>query len=302
MRRLFTTSARRPLAALAVATLTMLPAATVVAQSSRRATSPLWGDLAAGPHRVGYTFEKLRDRTRSAAPGDAGYPLVLSYWYPARAGSGRPMTFAGYQAIDAIDASLAGPTREQLAEADRQLKAFYERPFNFPFGAIEVDRWSRLGPTPLTAVASADPSEGTFPLVVGVGSALGNAVLAEYLASHGYVVAVVSSAADVELAPAARMEWYVRDLEFALARMRELPQVDARRVATWGFSFAGMPALLAGMRSPEVDAVVSLESALFYERFAQQLRGNPFYAEANLRVPLLHMMREIGRASCRERV
>ena len=144
MRRLFTTSARRPLAALAVATLTMLPAATVVAQSSRRATSPLWGDLAAGPHRVGYTFEKLRDRTRSAAPGDAGYPLVLSYWYPARAGSGRPMTFAGYQAIDAIDASLAGPTREQLAEADRQLKAFYERPFNFPFGAVEADRWSRL--------------------------------------------------------------------------------------------------------------------------------------------------------------
>jgi hypothetical protein len=53
-----------------------------------------------------------------------------------------------------------------------------------------------------------------------------------------------------------------------------------------------MPALLAGMRAPGVDAVVSLESAIFYQPFMQQLTGNPFYDVANLRVPFLHMMRE----------
>ena len=258
------------------------------AQGSERSASPLWGDLAGGPYHVGYRVEKLRDRTRTMA----GYPLVLRYWYPAVRTNRSPMTFAGYQATDVIDEQLADPTPARLRQADADLKAFYERPFNFPFGAVEPETWARLGPTPLTAVANAAPVAGRFPLVVGVGGAQGNAVMGEFLASHGYVVALVGSPAEVELSPVARMEWYVRDLEFALARMRELSLVDGDRVATWGFSFAGMPALLAGMRAPGIDAVVSLESAIFYQPFMQQLTGNPFYDVTSLRVPFLHMMRE----------
>jgi dienelactone hydrolase len=202
------------------------------------------------------------------------------------------MTFAGYQATDVIDEQLADPTPARLRQADADLEAFYERPFNFPFGAVAPELWARLGPTPLTAVVDATPLTGRFPLVVGVGGAQGNAVLGEFLASHGYVVALVGSPAFPDMSQVARMEWYVRDLEFALARMRELPLVDGDRVATWGFSFAGMPALLAGMRAPGIDAVVSLESAIFYQPFMQQLTGNPFYDVASLRVPFLHMMRE----------
>lgn len=67
--------------------------------------------------------------------------------------------------------------------------------------------------------------------------------------------------------------------------------IPAGPVATWGFSFAGMPALLASMRSPEVAAVVSLESAIFYPNFAQQMTGNPFYSPTAVRVPFLHMFR-----------
>lgn len=272
----------------AVAIAVIICPATVAAQSAQRSSSPLWGDLVAGPHRVGYRVEKLRDRTRTMA----GYPLVLRYWYPAVANGRAPMTFARYQATDVIDEQLADPTPERLRQADADIKAFYERPFNFPFGPVEADRWARLGPTPLTAIANAAPVRGRFPLVVGVGGAQGNAVLGEFLASHGYVVALVGSPAFPDMSQVARMEWYVRDLEFALARMRELPLVDGDRVATWGFSFAGMPALLAGMRAPGIDAVVSLESAIFYQAFMPQLVGNPFYDVGNLRVPFLHMMRE----------
>ena len=257
-------------------------------------TSPLWGDLRAGPHRPGYASRGIRDATRPLTGDDpsGGYPLVLHYWYPAApAASSTTMTFAHYHARDAVDAGLGVATPEAIASADQELKAFYERPFNFPFGAIEAELWARVGPTALAAVADAPPAPGRFPLVVGVGDASGNAVIAEYLASHGYVVALVSSPAQLDLAPAARMEWYVRDIELALATMRELPSVDAGRIATWGFSFAGMPALLAAMRSPAVDAVASFESAIFYPQYAPQLRGNPFYDAARLRVPFLHMMR-----------
>lgn len=261
-------------------------------------SSPLWGDLVPGQHRVGFRVMKLRDATRSydrAAErmADRGYPLVLSYWYPATgAGRGSAMTFRDYQRVGRIDDRLEDPTAEELAEGDRDLKGFYERPFNFPFGAIEDAVWARLGPTRLVAVSNANPASGQFPLVVGVGGAGGNQAMGEYLASHGYVVALIGSPANVELNQVARMEWYVRDLEFALARMRELPMVDPGPVATWGFSFAGMPALLASMRSPEIAAVVSLESAIFYPNFGPQMTSNPFYSPTAVRVPFLHMFRE----------
>ena len=264
--------------------------------SSSGASSPLWGDLAPGPHRVGFRVIKLRDATRSynataERMTDRGYPLVLSYWYPSRARSGSPMTFRDYQVTGRIDDRLEDPTREEIAAGDLDLKGFYERPFNFPFGAIDDATWARLGPTPLMAVANATPTSGRFPLVVGVGGAGGNQALGEYLASHGYVVALMGSPANVELNQVSRMEWYVRDLEFALAKMREQPMVDPGPVATWGFSFAGMPALLASMRSPEIAAVVSLESAIFYPNFAPQMTGNPFYSPTAVRVPFLHMFR-----------
>ena len=261
-----------------------------------QSTSPLWGELVAGPHRVGFRVMKLRDATRSYNSGaermaDRGYPLVLSYWYPAQAGAARAMTFRDYQVTGNIDDRLEDPTPEELAAGDANLKGFYERPFNFPFGAIDDTVWARLGPTRLMAVANAPPVRGRFPLVVGVGGAGGNQALGEYLASHGYVVALIGSPADVELNQVARMEWYVRDLEFALAKMREQPMVDPGPVATWGFSFAGMPALLASMRSREIAAVVSLESAIFYPNFAPQMTSNPFYSPAAVRVPFLHMFR-----------
>ena len=263
-----------------------------------QSTSPLWGDLVPGPHRVGFRVIKLRDATRYyPAPADVrladrGFPLVLFYWYPAQAGpAARPMTFRDYQVAGGINDRLENRPAAEIATADRDLKAFYERPFNFPFGAIDDAVWARLGPTPLMAVANAAAKPGRFPLVVGVGGAGGNQALGEYLASHGYVVALIGSPANTDLNQVAQMEYYVRDLEFALARMRQEPSVDPGPVATWGFSFAGMPALLASMRSPEIAAVVSLESAIFYPNFAPQMTGNPFYSPAAVRVPFLHMFR-----------
>ena len=260
--------------------------------------SPLWGELVPGPYGIGFTTVKLRDATRTwfmtAAGGatTAGYPLVLRYWYPARPATGAPsMTFRTYLAADAINDELQDPSPQRLEQSSADLKAFFERAQNFPFGQVEADRWARLQDVRLRAVAGAPAVNERFPLVVGVGGSLGNSALAEYLASHGYVVALIGSPAQTDVTPVARMEWYVRDVEFALAHMRTLPNVDGQRIATWGFSFAGMPALLAAMRNPDIDAVVSLESAIFYMPFMAQLRGNPFHDPARLRVPFLHVMR-----------
>jgi tetratricopeptide (TPR) repeat protein len=267
------------------------------ASASSPGASPLWGEMVPGPHAVGFKVVKLRDATRTwfrptGGSASAGLPLVIRYWYPAQAGAAAAsMTFGAYLAADAVDDQLRDPSPERLAESRAGLKAFFERPQNFTFGAVEPDRWAKLQDATLRAVANAPALPERFPLVVGVGSSLGNAALAEYLASRGYVVAVVGSPAATEMGQVARMEWYVRDVEFALAHLRALPNVDGDRVATWGFSFAGMPALLTAMRNPDVDAVVSLESAIFYRQYMPQLRGNPFHDPTQLRVPFFHAMR-----------
>jgi dienelactone hydrolase len=291
----------RTAASAAIATLATLlsagvPRAADAQHATAAAASPLWGEMSPGPNAVGFKVLTLRDVTRTwfrptSGSSLTGLPVVVRYWYPAQPTPGRPMSFGRYLAADSYDDQLTDPTAARIATSNTGLKAFYERPQNFTFGAVEPDRWARLQEVPLRAVADAPARADRFPAVVGVGGALGNAAIAEYLASHGYVVAVVGSPAETELGNVARMEWYVRDIELALATLRTLPNVDGSRVATWGFSFAGMPALLAAMRNPDVDAVASLESAIFYTSFMPQMRGNPFYDPSRLRVPFLHMMR-----------
>ena len=292
---------RSATSAAAIATLAALLSAAVsnaaIAQHAPAAgASPLWGEMTPGPNAVGFKVLKLRDATRTwfrptSGSSLIGLPVVVRYWYPAQGTSGRPMSFGRYLAADSYDDQLADASAARIAASSTGLKAFYERPQNFTFGAVEPDRWARLQDVPLRAVADAPARAERYPVVVGVGGALGNSAIAEYLASHGYVVAVVGSPAETEMGNVARMEWYVRDIEFALATLRTLPNVDANRVATWGFSFAGMPALLTAMRNPDVDAVASLESAIFYTSFMPQTRGNPFFDPSRLRVPFLHMMR-----------
>ena len=68
------------------------------------------------------------------------------------------------------------------------------------FGAVTDDAWARLKQTPLLARPDAPAAGGRFPLIIGSLRPLSTTVTNEYLASHGYVVAMV----DGEETPDAR--------------------------------------------------------------------------------------------------
>jgi hypothetical protein len=68
---------------------------------------PLWGDLAAGPHRVGFrntfhfdpsrTWKTTWDYTGNFSPDNYGRPIQINIWYPAKPGSdSKPMAFGDY--------------------------------------------------------------------------------------------------------------------------------------------------------------------------------------------------------------
>ena len=286
-------------AAAVVGVLLMLAGAAASAGAqAAAAASPLWGALRPGRHAVGFKMVKGYDYTRVARAKagvwdttERAMPSVIAVWYPARAGArGAAMTYAGYLDAGAYTSTIAEPSAERRRDADRNLKAFFERPFNFSFGAVPDDRWQRLRGTPTAAVRDAAAAAGRFPLLFGTGAPLTHAVQAEYLATHGYVVALALPMGGDGVGVAAT-EGLVRDQEHLLAVMRREPNVDRNRAGVLGFSYAGFPAFTLAMRNPDVDAVVLLESAVFSPQYAAGLKPSPFYDVARLRVPLLYAVR-----------
>jgi tetratricopeptide (TPR) repeat protein len=263
--------------------------------------SPLWSDLESGPYAIGFRTIKIFDYTRvvrlkqdrEGVPtvGERAQPLLISVWYPAKkSAAGRRLSFSGYLYASALDAQLTEPSAERKKNVEIELRDFYERPFNFPYGKMPDEGWKKLLDTEMQALADAEAEPGSYPLIVGVGGPLGNGVTNEYLASHGYIVAIVSSFSDATQG-VLRTESYLHDLEFTLSQMRSFPNVDRNRLGVYGFSFAGAPALLLGMTNSDVDAIAAVESAIFIDRYTATLKPSASYNLTRLRAPFFHMFR-----------
>ena len=250
--------------------------------------SALHGTLAHGAHDVGFTRIQMADPARpsgpkragnSAADADRSRKLDVHVWYPARRGSAiAPMTFA-----DAMVAHLAGRPAADLSRRDADVRRFMAQ-----FGAVTDDAWARLKQAPLLARPDAPAADGRFPLIVGSLRPLSTTVTNEYLASHGYVVAMVDGDEPDLTDPGAGLDIAYRDMEFAIPELRKRPYVDRAALGALGFSGSGFSQLLLAMRHPDVDAVCDLESAIFDNRMMFPLsRGWGYDVEA-LRVPFLH--------------
>ena len=255
---------------------------------ARDARSPLHGTLVRGPHDVGFTRMRLADPTRPARPKrdveaadeTRARRIDVHVWYPAApASAARSMTFA-----DAMVAHL-----EDRAPEDRTRREADVRRFLGQFGAITDEAWTRLRETPLLARRGAAAAAGRFPLIIGSLRPLSTAITNEYLASHGFVVAMVDGEDTPEAAdPGAGLDVDYRDMEFAIPELRKLPYVHGARLGALGFSGAGFSQLLLAMRHPDVDAVCDLESAIFDERMMYPLHRGWGYSTSALRVPFLH--------------
>ena len=250
--------------------------------------SPLHGTLARGAHDVGFTRLQMADATRPSGPKRAGggaadvdrsRKLDVHVWYPARSGSTiAPMTFA-----DAMVAHLAGRPATDLARREADVRRFLTQ-----FGPVSDDAWTGLTRTRLLARPDAPAAAGPFPLIIGSLRPLSTTVTNEYLASHGYVVAMVHGEDTQDTEPGPGLDVDYRDMEFAIPELRKRPEVDRAALGALGFSGSGFSQLLLAMRHPDVDAVCDLESAIFDDRMMFPLSRGWGYDTSALRVPFLH--------------
>ncbi|HUQ83299.1 MAG TPA: hypothetical protein VM076_19250 [Gemmatimonadaceae bacterium] len=243
-----------------------------------------------GSHAVGFMKRTLRDSARFDVPKtdstgrletrDRSRQLTIHIWYPAARGSASAMTFRDY---------MFSHMPDTVSEARRRDDEANRRRFFGEFGTVTDSAWATLLATRLLASRNATPAGGRFPLVVGQMRTLSNTVTNEYLASHGYVIAMIDGRSPEEPDPGIGLEVAERDMEFAVPQMRKLSFVDPGKLAALGFSGSGFSQLLFAMRHPDVDAVSDLESAIFDDGVFWPLSGGWGYQLTALRVPFLHM-------------
>ena len=145
------------------------------------------------------------------------------------------------------------------------------------------------------AIADAPPAGGRFPLLLWGkgedGHALDHALLNEFLASHGYVVASTPAlpqhARRVQRYDAVSVRTQLRDLEFVIQALHDQRNLDLERIGVLAWSFGGLPAAQLTMRNPHVRALVSLDSRIGFRNPPEVLSA--LDDPDRMTVPLLHL-------------
>ncbi len=144
------------------------------------------------------------------------------------------------------------------------------------------------------AVRDAAPKAGKYPVVIYAPSinntAFENADIAEFLASHGYIVIAAPSVGETgrwikkDLLHA---ELQAADIRFLIDYARTLPQADMTRVAAAGFSWGGLSNILAAAKDERIKALVCMDGA---GRYYNSILVQAKYAQAaKMTTPLLYL-------------
>jgi dienelactone hydrolase len=248
-------------------TLTGL-ALVILIQAAAPASPQLWAGLPAGVHDVGF-------RRLDIAPG-------ACVWYPAarvpNSAAGR-MTMKSY--LGAGAEAFSGVLRSAKVP-DPSVRAYVD--------------------AELLAVPNAPPASGSFPIVAlaqgNAEMAADQAVLAEFLASHGYIVVTADSpmiatpmATEDEVGPMAERQ----AVELSRVVDAVLNWPSARRSVRFaaGHSFGARAALLMAMRDTSIRGVISLDGGIGTATAADSFRRAPAFAAAKATAPILHFYEEL---------
>lgn len=238
---------------------TLLLLAILSTASPLAAAPDFFAPLTLGPHPVGFAEWRHRE-------------LTVSVWYPAARGGSR-MTFGDY----------LGPRRG----------AFEEFLAGARLSAESVEAYLHAG---MSAVRDASPRGGRFPVVlIAQGNqhdAADQAVLAEYLASHGWIVATTPSpmirTPMKDLSETGRFaELQADQLRLAIEAIGRRLRIDRTRIAVIGHSFGARAALLLAMKEPRVRALVSLDGGIGTATAVEHIAGAPSFLPGHV-PPLLH--------------
>ncbi|MRW83960.1 dienelactone hydrolase [Pseudoduganella sp. FT26W] len=259
-----------------------------------------FANLERGPHSVGFRLVQQYDYSRSYREkndvvngqpftGDRSRPVQTLIWYPAASNAGTRLPYSDYLRTEATDVRFGRATSE--------LDAFVAGRLQSAGAAIGEAQAKAKFSQRMWAVRDAAPLAGKYPVVVYApgrgGAAHEVADIAEYLASHGYVVIASRSLGtrsfvmntDLEGA-----ETQARDIGFLVSYAHTLPFADTAHIAAAGWSWGGMASLFAAAADNRIAAVISLDGT----REPELTRTLPV---SRLTMPWLYISRKLATIS-----
>lgn len=239
---------------------------TAMAQESSLTISEPYGSYTIG-FRTWNTLDKSRsftfDRNRpDLKPHKTIYrPIQVCVWYPAEAIDKNPMKYNEYFFLMAHE---TGKTELSKTLKDSLLDNFLKTE---PVDVKILDKELKIN---MRGIKEAPPNTTQkFPVLIygpsWSSSAYENALLSEFLASHGYIVISSPSVGPEKRdMPISRIgvETQARDMEFLFSILDTLPNADADRVAIGGFSLGGLSNVLMMARNSSVDAWIGIDPSI----------------------------------------
>ncbi len=265
----------------------------VICLNSHAQPIHIWGDLKPGTYAPGFQLIPSVDRSRfypamSNRTGQ-GRNIRIYIWYPANDSADNHVRFQDYVRMATEDFGL------KTKKAESQWPSI-PLPVQLDKG-LAREQLKILWSKETLAIMNADPSKGTFPLIVfGQGlyyeSPLSHIVLCEFLASHGYVVVtspLFGTHNRLVNLTVEDLETQIRDMEFAVGFARTLPYVHPEKLGIIGYDLGGMAGLLLSMRNPDVDLFLSIDSGILFKHFSGLPNSHPHYREERFTILWMHI-------------
>jgi len=255
----------------------------------------VWGDLEQGPYGVGFitlerfdysrVFRASHDYLGNPVEGERHRPIQACFWYPAVTNPNDiTLTYAEY--------AFPYPQDNRFFNL---LSALQDREMSVLFGIFrDQEAVLRISSTSLGSVRDAIPPKEVFPLLIYIPDRIAgfaeNAVMCEYLASHGYIVMTTPSLGTNSANPemtAIDLENIVRDKEFALAMIQRDSLIEYSHLAVFGHGFGGLAALNLAMRNPDIEAVLSLQGTFTQADMLEFCRQSPAFSVDRMTADLI---------------
>jgi len=243
------------------------------------------------PYRVGYENVFMTDSSRIYKPGTSQAdklhyrPLEIDLWYPANPSGSEPAIDYGQLLGLLQQRSNRFQDYTVYTEITKDLVA------SLCAGLNIVDT---AGLTHLRTLSHehAVPILQPFPLIIYLcsynGMSFENIHLLENLASHGYIVASITSVGrypgNMSMDPADLWE-QVKDGLFVIDQLRKKGNVDPAKIGLIGYSWGGLAATVLSMNTNDAAATLSLDGSEmhYYGESAEEdsdfnrVRASPFF-------------------------
>lgn len=224
-------------------------------------------------------------------------PIEIDFWYPAQtSNSTSPVPYGFF--LNLLQ------QRSNRFQDDTVYRQMTSELVAYLCANLKISDTSKLIQMPTVSYLNAIPFQKRFPLILYFcsynGMSYENIVLFEYLASHGYTVACITSVGRYP----GNMSTHLPDLmeqvndgAFAMRYLKTEQNIDTAKIGVMGYSWGGLAAMTLAMNNREAKCLLSLDgSEIHYYGDSKeedvdfdQIRNAPDCREKKLNVPYAYL-------------